>query len=100
MFISPGFNTMHPGERLSLDVSGGNTEFDQEAIGALETLFRERLILFHGTTPIRMAFKCQACIRLAWETDLEVTSEYRRVFSWLASRPTSGFSSVGLAVAK
>jgi len=33
-----------------------------------------------------MAFKCQACIRLAWETDLEVTSEYRRVFSWQAGR--------------
>jgi hypothetical protein len=76
MFISPQALILCVlAERLSLDVSGGNTEFDQEVLDALDTPFRERLIVFHGTTPIGMAFKCPACIELALEIDLEVTGE-------------------------
>jgi hypothetical protein len=67
-------------ERLSLDVSGGNTEFDQEALGAVDTPFRKRLIVFHRTTRIGVALKSQACVWLALEIDLEVTSECPKSF--------------------
>jgi hypothetical protein len=38
---------------------GGNDGFDQEAFGALDTPFGERLILFRGASWIGMAFENQ-----------------------------------------
>ena len=44
-------------KRFGFEVGFGNTVFDQEAFRALDTPFGERLIVFHGTSWVGMAFE-------------------------------------------
>ena len=46
--------------------------FNQEAFGALNSPFGERLIVFHGASRVGMAFESQMSIRLGLEVRFEV----------------------------
>src|SRR5271165_3216955 len=44
-------------KRLGFELCGGNAVFDQEAFGALDAPFGERLVVFRGAAWVGMAFK-------------------------------------------
>lgn len=49
--------------------------FDQEASGALDTPFGERLIVFRGTSPVGMTFKRQVRLLLTLKILIEIVRE-------------------------
>ncbi len=75
-------------KRLGFDVCGGNAVFDQEASGALDAPFGERLIVFHGGAWVGMAFENQVGIRLDLQIFPEIASQRKEAFAagWRAGR--------------
>ena len=87
-------------KRLGLNTGCGNTLFDQEALGAVDTPFGKRLIVFHGTARVGMAFKSQASIRLALEIGLEIASERNKSLLLTGKQAAIGILRRGLGGCK
>lgn len=81
---------------FSLDVCLGNTLFDQEGLGAVDTTLGERLIVFHGATVISVASENQVRVRLCFEIPLEVGSQHNQCLLLTGQQTAFGIRGPGV----